>query len=127
MARTIAKLLGAAALAIGVAGGAQADGPKVVDKIHFLIPGGARGGRDGTARGPGADLWIARKGVDRIVVRGAKDVAFDYFVQGVRAGYADFQTIRPRTESATNAGNRDARTPARQRNREARQQRQRGR
>ncbi|MEM6675064.1 MAG: hypothetical protein AAF726_19600 [Planctomycetota bacterium] len=80
-----------------------------------------------TARGPGADLWVASKSVDRIVVRGAKDVAFDYFVQGVRAGYADFQTIRPRTESATNAGNRDARTPERQRHREARQQRQRGR
>ena len=84
-----------------------------------------------TARGPGADLWVARKGLDRIVVRGAKDVAFDYFVQGVRAGYADFQTIRPRTESATNAGQRSAqgpsRGPERQQAREARERRQRGR
>ena len=32
------------------------DGHKVVDKIHFLIPGGAGGGWDGTARGTGEAL-----------------------------------------------------------------------
>ena len=30
-----------------------ADGHKVLDSIHFLIPGGAGGGWDGTARGTG--------------------------------------------------------------------------
>lgn len=33
-----------------------ADGHKVLDKIHFLIPGGAGGGWDGTARGTGEAL-----------------------------------------------------------------------
>ncbi|SDY47463.1 putative tricarboxylic transport membrane protein [Jannaschia faecimaris] len=35
---------------------AQADGHQVVDSIHFLIPGGAGGGWDGTARGTGQAL-----------------------------------------------------------------------
>ena len=43
----------AAALATGLAGPAMADGHQVVDSIHFLIPGGAGGGWDGTARGTG--------------------------------------------------------------------------
>ena len=48
-------LLGAA-LAFGLGGQAMADGHKVVDSIHFLIPGGAGGGWDGTARGTGEAL-----------------------------------------------------------------------
>ncbi|MEO1066121.1 MAG: tripartite tricarboxylate transporter substrate-binding protein [Pseudomonadota bacterium] len=35
---------------------AQAEGQKVLDKVHFLIPGGAGGGWDGTARGTGEAL-----------------------------------------------------------------------
>ena len=46
----------AAALATGLAGPAMADGHQVVDSIHFLIPGGAGGGWDGTARGTGEAL-----------------------------------------------------------------------
>ncbi|MEX0371253.1 MAG: Bug family tripartite tricarboxylate transporter substrate binding protein [Tateyamaria sp.] len=45
-------LLGAA-MAFGLGGAAFADGHQVVDSIHFLIPGGAGGGWDGTARGTG--------------------------------------------------------------------------
>jgi len=48
-------LLGAA-LAFGLGGQAMADGNQVVDSIHFLIPGGAGGGWDGTARGTGEAL-----------------------------------------------------------------------
>ncbi len=48
-------LLGAA-LAFGLGGTALADGHQVVDSIHFLIPGGAGGGWDGTARGTGEAL-----------------------------------------------------------------------
>ena len=48
-------LLGAA-LAMGLGGHAMADGHQVVDSIHFLIPGGAGGGWDGTARGTGEAL-----------------------------------------------------------------------
>ncbi|WP_299044975.1 tripartite tricarboxylate transporter substrate-binding protein [uncultured Tateyamaria sp.] len=48
-------LLGAA-MAFGLGGAALADGHQVVDSIHFLIPGGAGGGWDGTARGTGEAL-----------------------------------------------------------------------
>ena len=52
-----AALVTAAALAVaGFSGSAMADGHKVLDSIHFLIPGGAGGGWDGTARGTGEAL-----------------------------------------------------------------------
>ncbi|APX13964.1 Bug family tripartite tricarboxylate transporter substrate binding protein [Tateyamaria omphalii] len=51
-------LLGAA-MAFGLGGAAIADGHQVVDSIHFLIPGGAGGGWDGTARGTGEALTNA--------------------------------------------------------------------
>ena len=45
----------AVALTIAAGGFAQAE-DKVLDKVHFLIPGGAGGGWDGTARGTGEAL-----------------------------------------------------------------------
>lgn len=53
------RALIAAAAAVALAGPALADGHKVVDSIHFLIPGGAGGGWDGTARGTGEALTKA--------------------------------------------------------------------
>ena len=50
------RVLLGAALALGLGGQAMADGHQVVDSIHFLIPGGAGGGWDGTARGTGEAL-----------------------------------------------------------------------
>lgn len=52
-------VLAAAAASFAFAAPAFADGHKVVDKIHFLIPGGAGGGWDGTARGTGEALTKA--------------------------------------------------------------------
>jgi putative tricarboxylic transport membrane protein len=49
----------AAAAAIGLAGPVTAGGHQVLDSIHFLIPGGAGGGWDGTARGTGEALTTA--------------------------------------------------------------------
>ncbi|UWP99112.1 Bug family tripartite tricarboxylate transporter substrate binding protein [Aliiroseovarius crassostreae] len=46
----------AAVAALGLAAPVMADGHKVADSIHFLIPGGAGGGWDGTARGTGEAL-----------------------------------------------------------------------
>ncbi|WP_370231550.1 tripartite tricarboxylate transporter substrate binding protein [Cognatishimia sp.] len=46
----------AAVAALGLAGPAAAGGHQVVESIHFLIPGGAGGGWDGTARGTGEAL-----------------------------------------------------------------------
>ena len=45
----------AATLALGAANSVHA-AEKLIDKIHFLIPGGAGGGWDGTARGTGEAL-----------------------------------------------------------------------
>ena len=52
-------LIAAAVAALGFGTSAQADGHQVVDSIHFLIPGGAGGGWDGTARGTGEALTKA--------------------------------------------------------------------
>ncbi|MEM1429037.1 MAG: tripartite tricarboxylate transporter substrate binding protein [Pseudomonadota bacterium] len=49
-------LLAAATATLAFGGTAQADGHKVLDDVHFLIPGGAGGGWDGTARGTGEAL-----------------------------------------------------------------------
>ncbi len=49
-------LIATAVAALGFAAPAMAEGHKVLDKIHFLIPGGAGGGWDGTARGTGEAL-----------------------------------------------------------------------
>lgn len=46
-----------------------------------------------TPMGPGADLWVESKNLDQIVVRGARDVEFDYFVNGIRRGYRDLQLV----------------------------------
>ncbi|MCO4846721.1 MAG: tripartite tricarboxylate transporter substrate binding protein [Yoonia sp.] len=53
-------LMGAAVAAMTCgASAAFADGHEVVDSIHFIIPGGAGGGWDGTARGTGEALTNA--------------------------------------------------------------------
>ncbi|RVT86958.1 tripartite tricarboxylate transporter substrate binding protein [Rhodobacteraceae bacterium CCMM004] len=53
-------LLGAgAAVALSLGAPAHAGSHQVVDSIHFLIPGGAGGGWDGTARGTGEALTEA--------------------------------------------------------------------
>ena len=49
----------ATAASFALATGASADGHQMVDEIHFLIPGGAGGGWDGTARGTGEALTNA--------------------------------------------------------------------
>ncbi|TDL87983.1 tripartite tricarboxylate transporter substrate binding protein [Meridianimarinicoccus aquatilis] len=50
------RALLAAAAAFAFTGTAQAEGHQAVESIHFLIPGGAGGGWDGTARGTGEAL-----------------------------------------------------------------------
>ena len=52
-------LVAGAALAMALPGIAHADGHKVLDDLHFIIPGGAGGGWDGTARGTGEALTNA--------------------------------------------------------------------
>ncbi len=54
MTRRVVMAAAAAALSLGTP--VAADGHQVVDSIHFLIPGGAGGGWDGTARGTGEAL-----------------------------------------------------------------------
>ena len=50
------RVLLAATVAVSMAGSAFAGGHQVVESIHFIIPGGAGGGWDGTARGTGEAL-----------------------------------------------------------------------
>ena len=50
------RALVAAVAAFGLAGPVAGAGHQVLDSIHFLIPGGAGGGWDGTARGTGEAL-----------------------------------------------------------------------
>ena len=56
MQKFVTVMLGAAALTFAAAGAAHADDRQKVESIHFLIPGGAGGGWDGTARGTGEAL-----------------------------------------------------------------------
>ena len=49
----------AAAAAVALTGPSMAGGHQVLDSVHFLIPGGAGGGWDGTARGTGEALTAA--------------------------------------------------------------------
>jgi len=49
-------LIAAAAATFALSGIAHADGHQKMDAVHFLIPGGAGGGWDGTARGTGEAL-----------------------------------------------------------------------
>jgi len=59
MKMTRRVVMTAAAAMIAFTGSAQADGHQMLDSIHFLIPGGAGGGWDGTARGTGEALTNA--------------------------------------------------------------------
>ena len=52
-------LMVTAVATLGLGNAAFADGHQVLDDIHFLIPGGAGGGWDGTARGTGEALTEA--------------------------------------------------------------------
>ncbi|MEJ6389744.1 tripartite tricarboxylate transporter substrate binding protein [Gymnodinialimonas ulvae] len=52
-------MMTAAAAMVAFAGTAQADGHQMLEDLHFLIPGGAGGGWDGTARGTGEALTEA--------------------------------------------------------------------
>jgi hypothetical protein len=46
-----------------------------------------------TAVGAPASLWVVSKDLERIVVRGDADVAFDYMVNGIRRGYRELQLV----------------------------------
>lgn len=52
-------LVAAATATLAFGGMAQAGGHQILDEVHFLIPGGAGGGWDGTARGTGEALTNA--------------------------------------------------------------------
>jgi len=47
-----------------------------------------------TAMGPDAGLWVESKDLNQIVVVGNGNVEFDYFINGVRRGFADMELVR---------------------------------
>ena len=59
MNMTRRALVAVAVATMGLGAPALADGHQVLENIHFLIPGGAGGGWDGTARGTGEALTKA--------------------------------------------------------------------
>ena len=71
------------------------DGIAVIDvpEVFSLVTAGEGLTVQVTALGPGL-VWVAEKSLERIVVRGAADVAFDYFVNGVRRGFEDYEPLR---------------------------------
>jgi putative tricarboxylic transport membrane protein len=56
MTMTRRVVMTAAAATLAFSGVAQADDHQVLEELHFIIPGGAGGGWDGTARGTGEAL-----------------------------------------------------------------------
>ena len=52
-------VVAAAAASFALSGSAHAGGHQVLDSLHFIVPGGAGGGWDGTARGTGEALTNA--------------------------------------------------------------------
>ncbi len=48
-----------------------------------------------TPIGAPAALWIEKRDLDEIIVRGTGEVEFDYFVNGVRRGFAGLQPFQP--------------------------------
>jgi len=46
---------------------------------------------------PGADLYVAEASRERIVVKGVKDCAFTYLVNGVRRGFSRYEPYIPNT------------------------------
>ncbi|MFZ8958794.1 MAG: tripartite tricarboxylate transporter substrate binding protein, partial [Paracoccaceae bacterium] len=52
-------MIAAATATLAFSGMSNAGGHQMMDQVHFLIPGGAGGGWDGTARGTGEALVIS--------------------------------------------------------------------
>ena len=49
-------VMAAAAATLALSANARAEGHQVLEQLHILVPGGAGGGWDGTARGTGEAL-----------------------------------------------------------------------
>ena len=67
-----------------------ADGHKVLDKIHFLIPGGAGGGWDGTARGTGEALTksgLVGKATYENMSGGGGGKAIGYLIENAKSNH----------------------------------------
>ncbi len=56
LAITRRALMATAVASVAFTGMARADGNQMIEQLHFIIPGGAGGGWDGTARGTGEAL-----------------------------------------------------------------------
>jgi hypothetical protein len=50
-----------------------------------------------TALGGPVSIWVESQSRDQIVVRGTNDISFNWFVNGVRRGFSQFETITENT------------------------------
>jgi hypothetical protein len=58
-----------------------------------------------TAIGAPANIWVESIDLDTVVVRADQDVTFHYFLNGVRRGFSNHQTIRENTAFRPAQGN----------------------
>ncbi|MDC0116069.1 tripartite tricarboxylate transporter substrate-binding protein [Octadecabacter sp.] len=83
-------LLATAVATVGFGGPAFADGHQVLDDIHFIIPGGAGGGWDGTARGTGEALTeagIVGSATYENMSGGGGGVAISYMIENAESNF----------------------------------------
>jgi len=80
----------AAAASFSFVGMAQAEGHQVVDSIHFIVPGGAGGGWDGTARGTGeafVNSGLVGNATFENMSGGGGGVAIAYMIENAESNY----------------------------------------
>ncbi|MBB3995614.1 putative tricarboxylic transport membrane protein [Sulfitobacter undariae] len=83
-------LIAAAMAAASFGSAAQAQETQILDSIHFLIPGGAGGGWDGTARGTGEALTksgIVGKASYENMSGGGSGKAIGYLIENAESNY----------------------------------------
>lgn len=83
-------VMAAAAAAMTLGSSAMAGGNQVLDSIHFLIPGGAGGGWDGTARGTGEALTnagLVGSASYENMSGGGGGVAIGYLIENAESNY----------------------------------------
>jgi putative tricarboxylic transport membrane protein len=83
-------LVATAAATLAVSGMAHAQQEQMIDSIHFLVPGGAGGGWDGTARGTGEALTnsgLVGNATYENMSGGGGGVAIAYMIENAESNY----------------------------------------
>ncbi|WP_029031111.1 tripartite tricarboxylate transporter substrate binding protein [Salinarimonas rosea] len=85
----LSAALGVSLAALALGASAQESAPQI-DKIHFIVPGGAGGGWDGTARGTGEALTnagLVGTATYENMSGGGSGVAMNYLIENAESNY----------------------------------------